>query len=102
MLALYHLFSGVPPSDLTGVDSIMEEVGAAHIPEVRRVVLVGNKISPGNPSIKSDGTTVRTLWGELAWQLGGREAYERVRADDEQATSPVTCCGCYSTNMAPA
>jgi predicted AAA+ superfamily ATPase len=88
MLALYHLFSGVPPSDLTGVDGIMEEVGAAHIPGVRRVVLVGNKISPGNPSIKSDGTIVHTLWGELAWQLGGREAYERVRADDEQATSP--------------
>ena len=49
---------------------------------------MGNKISPGNPSIKSDGTIVHTLWGELAWQLGGREAYERVRADDEQATSP--------------
>ncbi|MGB9605382.1 MAG: ATP-binding protein, partial [Bryobacteraceae bacterium] len=33
-------------------------------------------------------TEVRTLWGELAWQLGGREAYERVRADDERATNP--------------
>ena len=31
---------------------------------------------------------VRTLWGELAWQLGGREAFERVRADDERATNP--------------
>jgi predicted AAA+ superfamily ATPase len=31
---------------------------------------------------------VRTLWGELAWQLGGRPAFERVRADDEKATSP--------------
>ena len=31
---------------------------------------------------------VRTLWGELAWQLGGRAAFERVRADDERATSP--------------
>jgi hypothetical protein len=37
---------------------------------------------------KPDGTLVHTLWGELAWQLGGREAYERIRADDEQATSP--------------
>jgi predicted AAA+ superfamily ATPase len=31
---------------------------------------------------------VRTLWGELAWQLGGREAYERIREDDERATNP--------------
>jgi hypothetical protein len=28
------------------------------------------------------------LWGELAWQLGGKQAYARVRADDEKATSP--------------
>jgi predicted AAA+ superfamily ATPase len=31
---------------------------------------------------------VRTLWGELAWQLGGREAFEEIRADDERATNP--------------
>ena len=31
---------------------------------------------------------VRTLWGELAWQLGGAEAFARVAADDEHATSP--------------
>ncbi|HEY1015680.1 MAG TPA: DUF499 domain-containing protein, partial [Herpetosiphonaceae bacterium] len=37
---------------------------------------------------KGDGTVVRTLWGELAWQLGGRAAFERVRLDDERATSP--------------
>ena len=42
---------------------------------------------------------MRTLWGELAWQLGyasggaseARKAYERVRPDDEQATNPGGC-----------
>jgi predicted AAA+ superfamily ATPase len=52
------------------------------------VVLVGNKISPGNPVVKPDGTVVRTLWGELAWQLGGKAAFARIQADDERATSP--------------
>jgi predicted AAA+ superfamily ATPase len=88
MLALYHLFSGYSHSELDGIESIMEEAGVTQIPVVRRVVIVGNKISPGNPSVKPDGTVVHTLWGELVWQLGGREAYERVRADDENATSP--------------
>lgn len=89
MLALYHLFSGMKPSDFLGVDAVMEHAGIAAIPQaVKRVVIVGNKISPGNPSVKEDGTTVRTLWGEVAWQLGGREAYDRIRADDERATSP--------------
>ena len=52
------------------------------------MVLVGNKISPGNPVTKSDGTVIRTLWGELAWQLGGRKAFDRIAADDEKATNP--------------
>ena len=39
-------------------------------------------------SNKGDGTVVRTLWGELAWQLGGSKAFARIKADDEKATSP--------------
>jgi predicted AAA+ superfamily ATPase len=96
MLALYHLFSGTAPTELAGVEALMKEAGIAKLPEARRVVLVGNKISPGNPVKKSDGTEVRTLWGELAWQLGfakggvkeAKKAFQRVAADDAKATSP--------------
>jgi predicted AAA+ superfamily ATPase len=88
MLALYHLFSGTAPGELAGVDAVMQEAGAKTLPTARRVVLVGNKISPGNPVTKPDGTVVRTLWGELAWQLGGKKAFARLKADDEKATSP--------------
>src|SRR5882724_5905516 len=88
MLALYHLFSGIAPTGLAGIDTVMQEAGIKKLPTAKRVVLVGNKISPGNPSTKSDGTVVRTLWGELAWQLGGKKAFARIQADDEKATSP--------------
>jgi predicted AAA+ superfamily ATPase len=96
MLALYHLFSGANPTELSGVDAVLGEAGAKALPKARRVVLVGNKISPGNPMVKSDGTIVRTLWGELAWQLGestggvkeAKKAFSRIAADDERATSP--------------
>src|SRR5262245_44678719 len=96
MLALYHLVSGTPAGDLSGVDAVLVTAGVKTLPQARRVVLVGNKISPGNPVTKADGTVVRTLWGELAWQLGeqaggakeARKAYARVAADDERATSP--------------
>ena len=88
MLALYHLFSGAASGELPGVDDLLREAGLPDLTEAKRVVLVGNKISPGNPYPKRDGTVVRTLWGELAWQLGGKEAYERIRADDENATNP--------------
>ena len=97
MLALYHLFSGTDVTELLGVEDILNEVGGKkELPKVRRVVLVGNKISPGSPVVKADGTKVRTLWGELAWQLGysaggakeAKKAFKRVQEDDENATSP--------------
>ncbi len=88
MLALYHAFSGTRPGELVGVEGVLKEAGAERLPAVKRVVLVGNKISPGNPATKPDGTLVRTLWGELAWQLGGAEAYARIAEDDRHATSP--------------
>ncbi|ADW21108.1 Swt1 family HEPN domain-containing protein [Thermus scotoductus] len=96
MIALYHLFGGYSPAELPGVDVVMAEAGVHTLPHARRVVLVGNRISPGNPMVKRDGTVVRTLWGELAWQLGfaaggleeARKAYARIAKDDEHATSP--------------
>ncbi|MBX9829560.1 MAG: DUF499 domain-containing protein [Xanthobacteraceae bacterium] len=89
MLALHHLFSGAQAGEMAGLEDLMRDEGIEKLPDgVQRVVLVGNKISPGKPSVKEDGTEVRTLWGELAWQLGGRAAYDRIREDDERGTSP--------------
>ncbi len=88
MLALYNLCSGHPKlGELRGLRELLRESGQA-LPQAKRVVLVGNKISPGQPSSKEDGTQVHTLWGELAWQLGGEEAYSRIALDDQHATSP--------------
>lgn len=88
MLALFHLFAGNDPHRLPGLEPVLREAGATPPERVRRAVLVGNKLSPGAPSLKEGGTVVRTLWGELAWQLGGKEAYELVREDDEHGTNP--------------
>ena len=89
MLALYHLFSGIQFSKLEGIDTILHGLEiSSHLQDVNRVVLVGNKISPGNPDTKNDGTVVRTLWGELAWQLGGVDAYQLIAEDDKLATNP--------------
>src|SRR5207247_2023823 len=96
MLALYHLFSGRSAAEMPGVEELLRQARIKQIPEVRRVVIVGNKISPGNPETKSGGTVVKTLWGELAWQLGfaaggtaeAKKAFAVVAADDAKGTSP--------------
>jgi predicted AAA+ superfamily ATPase len=88
MLALYHLFSGTPASDLPNVDELMSEIAVDTLPEVQRAILVGQYLSPGEVHTMADGTEVRTLWGELAWQLGGKEGYELVRDADQTGTNP--------------
>ncbi|MDO5699262.1 MAG: DUF499 domain-containing protein [Dermatophilus congolensis] len=91
MLALYHLFSGTPVKDFP--QELQELIAANGNPalgalDVRRVALVGTYLKAGSPIIKDDGTEVRTLWGELAWQLGGREAYDLIAEDDRAGTNP--------------
>ncbi|MDF2092588.1 Swt1 family HEPN domain-containing protein [Knoellia sp. 3-2P3] len=87
MLALYHLLSGTPVSSLP--QDIQELVAGRALPDhVSRVVLVGTHLSPGSATIKDDGTEVHTLWGELAWQLGGRAAYDLIADADRSKTNP--------------
>ncbi|GAB6187537.1 Swt1 family HEPN domain-containing protein [Thermopirellula anaerolimosa] len=88
MLALYHLFSGTAAANLPGVDDLLKQSGLTLPEGVRRAVFVGTKISPGQTHKKPDGTVVHTLWGEIAWQLGGKAGYKLVKEADETATNP--------------
>ena len=88
MLALYHLFSGTSPSELPGAEELLQEAGVKNVAKATRVVLVGNRIPPGSVSVKSDGTEIRTLWGEIAYQLGGPAAFAKLAEDDRNSTSP--------------
>ena len=89
MLALWHLASGLPAASYgQELQELLSESDFGELPEkINRVALVGNHISPSG-STKEDGTEVRTLWGELAWQLGGREAFEIVAQSDADGTHP--------------
>jgi predicted AAA+ superfamily ATPase len=88
MLALFHLFSGKPASSLPGVEGLLSAAGVEEPATVRRAVLVGQALSPGIVRRKSDGTEVRTLWGELAWQLSGAEGFAHVATADVEGVSP--------------
>jgi len=88
LIALYHLAAGYEPAKLPGVEQMLAEAGLGVPPEARRDVLVGQMIDPGKQHEKDDGTVVQTLWGELAWQLGGSEAYAIVESADKARTNP--------------
>jgi predicted AAA+ superfamily ATPase len=93
MLALYHLFSGRAATDLTGIEPVLQQAGVAQPPRAHRAVLVGTALNPATPRRKSDGTVTRTLWGEMAWQLGeaagdGPGTYALVADADARGVSP--------------
>ena len=88
MLSLYHLCSGTPLASLPGLDEVCREVGIHSVPKASRAVLVGTAFSPAEASTKPDGTVVNTLWGELAYQLGGAEGYARIAKSDQQRVAP--------------
>lgn len=88
MLAVYHLATRTCPlSDLSGIPSLMDEAGLIDVPHARVAVIDGTAQSPGQ-SWKRGRHEVRTLWGELAWQLGGSDAYALLEASDAHGTSP--------------
>lgn len=88
MLALYHLFSGKRPGELPGIEPIVKNLGIDAIPKVKRAVLVGTSRGPADVISQEKGIQINTLWGDLAWQLGGADAYKMVAEADRQSISP--------------
>ena len=86
MIALYHLFGKTPAAQLPGVEALLKEAGISSVPSVRRAVLVGTHITPSVPRKTNEGIEIRTLWGEMAYQLGGTEGFAIVAEADRTGT----------------
>ena len=88
LIALYHLASGISADTLPGLGDVLAEENIALPGGINQAVLVGQRIPPATPQKTKGGTVLHTLWGRLAYQLGGKDGYDLVRADDEAGTSP--------------
>jgi predicted AAA+ superfamily ATPase len=87
MLALWHVAAGLAvgefPQDTQELLTANGYTGA----KIKRIAIVGNHFSPSGES-KDDRTHINTIWGELAWQLGGSDAYALVAKSDADRTTP--------------
>lgn len=88
MLALYHMVGGTPVEDLPGLDQLLSREGLSVPTTVNRAVLVGTSRGPQDVISLEGGRTIRTTWGELAWQLGGAAAFEMLAENDARGIAP--------------
>lgn len=88
MLALYHMAGPTPIHDLPGLDRLLDERGLSVPHAIKRAVLVGTSRGPQDVLNADGGRKIRTTWGELAWQLGGAEAFEMVADNDANGIAP--------------
>ncbi len=89
MLALYHISGGqIGFSEIPGGEHIVKGIGDVDDRiEARRAVIVGTAFSATEPRQYPNCTT-RTLWGDVAYQIGGVEAYRLVETADLTGASP--------------
>jgi len=90
MLSVYHLAKGLTlASDLQGVPPLLDAAGVMELPKARIAVLDGVELlsMASKPRVHAN-CTVKTLWGELAWQLGGEAGYDYVKEADQTGTAP--------------
>ncbi len=87
---LYHLAKGGPKAkNWKWVSSICEEAKVESVPEAAIAVFVGTEFDSISGRGGNDGTPLRkTPWGEIAFQLGGAEAFEFVKDHDKQLIAP--------------
>jgi hypothetical protein len=88
MLALYHMAGPTPVQDLSGLDQLLEKHELTVPKNIKRAVLVGTSRGPQDVLNAEGGRKIRTTWGELAWQLGGAEAFDMVAENDANGIAP--------------
>lgn len=90
LIALYHAATGyAPPQALQRFG-----LGSARLPDPGEVLVagvVGSDLDPSNGMTHpADGVTTYTLWGELAYQLGGAAGFALATNSDRDRAAPGT------------
>ena len=92
MLALYHLAgaadAGYRPEEFHGMAPLFKEAGVDTLGQVNRAVFVGTHKGAAEAMHAEGGRTIRTVWGYLAWRLGGWEAFDTIAASEDAGTNP--------------
>lgn len=85
LIALYHAFSKGEIESET-FQSIIDTIKLPK--DVNIVIIDGADYDPINGIKLENGLFAKTLWGDLAYQLNGKEGYNLIKKNDEGQVSP--------------
>jgi hypothetical protein len=89
LLAIYHLIrhkgTAIKSKD---IKEILSENKLAQIPDAKIAIIDGGAVNAGTIRKTVEGLEIKTLWGEIAYQVGGAEAYKIIEKDDKTRISP--------------
>lgn len=89
LIALYHAASGQATPAM--VQAVVEETLLPQPGQVRIAAVVGSDLDPTTGIYHAaDNLRTFTLWGELAYQLGGRAGYALAKEGDVNRSAPGT------------
>ena len=63
-------------------------VNPNEVAKAQVAVLIGTYLSPTDEDTTDSGDPLNTLWGQMAYQLGGQEAYDIIGAAAREGTAP--------------
>lgn len=87
---LYHLATnGEKAKNWDGVNKILEMAEVNEIPTAKTGIFVGTEFSSVSGRCAPGEPTRKTPWGEIAFQIGGADAYEKIRKHDEIFIAPA-------------
>jgi len=87
---LYHLASGAEKASAwKGVPFILQDAGVTAVPGAATAIFVGTEFDSVTGRGGGDGTPLRkTPWGEVAFQLGGADAFALIEEHEKTQTAP--------------
>ncbi len=89
LISLYHICRwGKQAQQSEHANELLQHTGQPEFESANIAVFTNKTNDPANGRTTEDGVHIQTIWGELAYQLGGKEAYEIIRKNDEQLIAP--------------
>ncbi len=89
LISLFHLARmGKKAENSADTADIIKATGIPEFDSANIAVFTNTTNDAATGRTTDDGIHIHTVWGELAYQLGGKAAYDIIKANDEQKVAP--------------